>query len=307
MMKRKTISLLRITAICLVILSMLIFCVSAISTSSVKREYESVRNSFAESADKISKNIKNNENKIKKNSEELNKIKSEVDSQKSLADELNKQVGELSNYTDGKVCYLTFDDGPSEHTKQILKILKDHHAKATFFVTGVGSTRYMKDIVDSGNAIALHTYCHDYSSIYKSTDAYFNDLKRIHDLVQKETGVDSRVIRFPGGSSNLVSQNYCDGIMTKLTREVEERGYAYFDWNVDSTDASGNNVPVDILVRNAVDYATMSRINILMHDTDAKKTTVKALPKIIDELNKKGYTFEVLTEDTTGFHHAVNN
>ncbi len=306
-MQRKKLSSVRLIAICLVVISVIVFSVSAIGASATKREYKSTENGFDKTVEEISEKIENNKKKIDENNQKLNKLKSEIDAENSEADRLNEEVGRLSDYSDGKVCYLTFDDGPSAHTKEILKVLSEHNAKATFFVTGVGETKYMKDIVDSGNTIALHTYSHDYAKIYSSTDAYFDDLNKIHDLVKKETGVDSNIIRFPGGSSNVISKKYSSGIMTKLSDMVEEKGYAYFDWNVDSTDASGNNVAVEKLIKNSVESANMSRICILMHDTDAKKTTLEALPKIIDQLREKGYSFNVLTEDSKGFHHAINN
>src|SRR5699024_1940945 len=97
----------------------------------------------------------------------------------------------------------------------------------------------------------LHTYTHDYKTVYSSEEAYFEDLGRISDMVKEVTGDESHIIRFPGGGSNTVSAKYSPGLMTTLTRKVQEMGYQYFDWNCDSTDASGNNVPVEKLVENA--------------------------------------------------------
>ena len=94
--------------------------------------------------------------------------------------------------------------------------------------------------------------------------------------------------------------------MTKLTKKVQEKGYQYFDWNCDSTDASGNNVPVDKLIKNATSCSSQ-HINILMHDTDAKDTTVEALPKIIEHYRAAGYTFKGITVDSYSAHHGVNN
>ncbi|WP_288162231.1 polysaccharide deacetylase family protein [Dubosiella newyorkensis] len=145
-----------------------------------------------------------------------------------------------------KVVYLTFDDGPSENTAKILDILDKYNAKATFFVTGNHPeyNKYMKRAAKEGHTIGLHTYTHNYSQLYSSEEAYFDDLQQISDMVEDVTGKKSKVIRFPGGSSNMISANYVDGLMTTLTQKVQEQGYQYFDWNVDSTDASGNGVPV---------------------------------------------------------------
>lgn len=207
-----------------------------------------------------------------------------------------------------KVVYLTFDDGPSENTLKILKILKKYKAKATFFVTGNGKIEYMKNIVNNGHTIALHTYSHDYESIYSSTTAYFNDLNKISKLVYDKTGVDAKVIRFPGGSSNTISANYSDGIMTRLTGMVEDIGYEYFDWNVNSGDADGNNVsPAKIIQNIKSESKDKERCVVLMHDTKAKSTTVKALDSICAYYKRKGYEFAALTTESVECHQTVNN
>ncbi len=219
-----------------------------------------------------------------------------------------KIVVKKNEELDQKIVYLTFDDGPSENTGKILDILEEYNAKATFFVTGNNQKydKLIKRAYDEGHAIGLHTYSHDYKKVYASEKAYFEDLKKISDLVEKITGEKSHIIRFPGGSSNTVSAEYTKGLMTLLTKKVQEKGYQYFDWNCDSTDASGNNVPVEQLVKNATSCSSQ-HINILMHDTDAKDTTVKALPKIIKYYREKGYTFKAITVDSYSAHHSVNN
>lgn len=207
-----------------------------------------------------------------------------------------------------KVVYLTFDDGPSENTGEILDILKEKNAKATFFVTGNNQEHddMIKRAFSEGHSIGLHTYTHDYATVYASEDAYFADLQKVSDLVESITGTKSMIIRFPGGSSNTVSAKYVKGLMTTLTKAVRDQGYQYFDWNCDSTDASGNNVPVEKLVSNATS-CTANHVDILMHDTDAKDTTVQALPQIIDYYRSQGYTFKGLTVDSVAAHHGVNN
>lgn len=207
-----------------------------------------------------------------------------------------------------KVVYLTFDDGPSENTEEILDILDKYNVKATFFVTG-NHPEYndmLERAYEEGHSIGLHTYSHDYSSVYSSVDAYFEDLEKISDMVKDITGEESKLIRFPGGSSNLISANYTEGIMSELTEKVQEKGYQYFDWNLDSSDASGNNVSVDQLVK----YSTASDeqyINILLHDSAAKDTTIEALPKIIKYYKDKGYIFLGLDTSSYAPHHKVVN
>ena len=151
-----------------------------------------------------------------------------------------------------------------------------------------------------------NTYTHDYATVYASEQAYFDDLQKVSDLVEKITGEKSTLIRFPGGSSNTVSADYVQGLMTTLTKAVHEKGYEYFDWNCDSTDASGNNVAVSKLVQNAT-LCSADHVTILMHDTDAKDTTVEALPQIIEYYRGQGYSFKGLTKDSVAAHHRVNN
>lgn len=207
-----------------------------------------------------------------------------------------------------KICYLTFDDGPSSVTESILQTLKDNDVKATFFVTGANPDYYpvMKEITDDGHTIALHTFSHNYDSIYASEEAYFADLQQISDLVKSETGVTSKIIRFPGGASNMVSA-FNPGIMSRLVNQVEQKGYAYFDWNADSGDASGNDVDPAVLVENSKAAIGPDEVVLLLHDSPTKSTTEQALPEIIKAYRDAGYEFHALEQDTEPVHHSVNN
>ena len=216
----------------------------------------------------------------------------------------------LTAANDGyKTCYLTFDDGPSENTLKILEILKRGNAKATFFVIHSKQENYLKNITAGGHAIGVHSYTHNYSAIYKSTNAYFNDFNQMRTSIQNITGQQVNIFRFPGGSSNAVSKKYCNGIMTRLVKEVPQKGYSYFDWNVDSGDADKNKVPKEKLITNIVNRTKgLGDICVLMHDAAAKTTTVEALPYIISYLRSQGYRFEALSKDSPTFHHSrLNN
>lgn len=215
-----------------------------------------------------------------------------------------------------KVCYLTFDDGPSTAvTTRILETLDKYNAKATFFVAN-GSKSMLTKIKDGGHAIGLHTDTHDYD-IYKSKEAYFKDLNAISDKVYAAVGIRSKIIRFPGGSSNTVSKSRCKGIMSVLVEEVERQGYAYFDWNVDSNDANSSKMevidgkkrtPKATIVNSVLNSAKgKDKICVLMHDIAVKTTTADALPEIIEGLRDMGYRFEALTTSSPVFHMKVNN
>ena len=202
--------------------------------------------------------------------------------------------------------YLTFDDGPNEGTTNvILDVLKEQGVKATFFVTCNGPDYLIKRIYDEGHTVALHTATHDYSYVYSSVDNYFNDLNRVSNRVKNITGIESKIIRFPGGSSNTVSRRYQNGIMTTLTSMVLDKGYRYFDWNVDAMDASSARSSSDVYY-NVINNLSMNRANVvLMHDT--KGITRDALRNIIKTASSQGYTFSRIEMDTYMVRHGVNN
>lgn len=219
---------------------------------------------------------------------------------------VSSETGITKPVTKPKVAYLTFDDGPSENTIKILNILDKYNVKATFFVIyHKGMEKQYKEIVNRGHTIALHSYTHNYKKIYSSEDAYFADLKKIGNYIKSVTGTESKITRFPGGSSNTISNKYSKGIMKNLKKEVLEQGYIYHDWNVDSCDAQDNNIPVETLLENIKGSLTKYRqANILMHDTGkAKQTTVDALPQIIEYVQAQGYDIQPITEDSAAIRH----
>lgn len=205
--------------------------------------------------------------------------------------------------------YLTFDDGPSYLTADILDILKEEGVKATFFIEGIYGDDYgylMQRIVDEGHTIAIHCYTHDYSVVYRSPSAYFNDLYAAKNIVANLTGVDSRILRFPGGSSNTVSRNYSPGIMTYLTQEVQNRGFHYFDWNVSSGDTAKIGAGG---VYNSVVAGLDGKpvLVVLMHDRSGNEQTRDALWSIIQYGKSNGYAFDRIRMSTPQIHHSVAN
>lgn len=249
-------------------------------------------------------------NKLNNKISELNKqiaLKKEKQQQQK---ETQKQKEPQQQQPSGgpKTIYLTFDDGPSPNTPKILKILSDNGVKATFFVKNGGKyNHYMKDIVDQGHTIALHTYTHDYAAVYSSDEAYFNDLQKISDLVYSETGVRSKFIRFPGGASNTVSRKYSKGIMSRITKEVENCGYRYYDWNVTSGDANSKPLNASEILDNCKKLPKAKTAIVLMHDTAGKDSTVEALPEVIAYYKSIGCLFGVIDSNTYEVHQRVNN
>lgn len=207
-----------------------------------------------------------------------------------------------------KVVYLTIDDGPSENTQAVLDILDEYGCKATFFVVGHNSDYFpmIKEAYDRGHTIGLHTYTHDYATIYSSQQAYFDDLEAIGDVVKDQIGYVPCFIRFPGGSSNGISAEYSQGIMTALVDEVQARGYQYYDWNVSSGDGADHTVG-DLVYFATEEAPEYENIVLLMHDSATKQTSVEALPDIIEYYQARGYTFEAIDRTTIVPHHGTNN
>lgn len=216
------------------------------------------------------------------------------------------QTAGTTEQTDEKVVYLTLDDGPSELTPKVLEILDRYQAKATFFITNQNPeyAYLIKEAYDKGHTIGLHTYSHDYQTVYASVDAYFSDLEAIGKVAEEQIGYVPCFIRFPGGSSNTISANYTSGIMTTLAKEVQNRGYQYYDWNASSGD--GSVQPVENLIANAKNCSE-NNIVLLSHDANGKETTIEALPAIIEYYQSQGYVFKALDRESYAPHHGINN
>ena len=202
--------------------------------------------------------------------------------------------------------YLTFDDGPSSNTDQILDILKEYDVKATFFVVGKTDERSVKAyqrIVEEGHTLAMHSYSHKYDEIYESKEAFAKDLNSLQEYLYETTGVWPRIYRFPGGSSNTVSK--VD--MQELIEYLTDIGITYFDWNVASGDAVSRTLPADTIVDNCLSGIEKQKESvILMHDASNKGTTVEALPRIIEAIKERGDA-EILpiTDETVPVQHIA--
>lgn len=194
---------------------------------------------------------------------------------------------------DSKVVYLTFDDGPSKLTMPLLDVLDKYKVKATFFVIGKTdeqSVKDMKEIVNRGHAIGVHSYTHVYTQVYQSPASFLTDFAKMHDLILNATGVDTHIYRFPGGSVN----SYNRKIAKTITTEMNRRGYVYFDWNVSSGDAQGGASAESIYNETIKGVHGHRQSVILFHNTNAKQNTLSQIPKIIETLQKEGYRFATL-------------
>ncbi len=200
--------------------------------------------------------------------------------------------------------YLTFDDGPSAYTQDILDILEEYGVKATFFIVGregAQAEETLEKIVEAGHTLGMHSYTHDYDEIYASVDNFAADLEQVQDFLYDATGVKSTVYRFPGGSSNTVS----DIDMSEFAMYLDSQGVRFFDWNISSGDGGSFLVPVETLIENCT--ATIKNHEtsvVLMHDVAGKTTTREALPKIIETIQAMDDTAILpITNDTPVIQH----
>ena len=256
--------------------------------------------------EKLKQNNKDIINKIKEENRKSKNIDNILKENKAKREQLEKKVYEKESSISGKIIYLTFDDGPSIYTNEILNILDKYKIKATFFVVCSNNLEeYTKKYIEKGHTIGLHSCTHKYSNIYSSEESYFNDLNYLSSLVENYTGYKSKYIRFPGGSSNTVSR-FNRGIMTKLSNKLKENGYKYFDWNIDSNDAAGaNSNQIYSNVIGALENNNRNISMVLMHDT--KSSTKDALDSIIKDALQMGYTFANINDYTPEVHHGINN
>ncbi|MCR5213092.1 MAG: polysaccharide deacetylase [Eubacterium sp.] len=220
---------------------------------------------------------------------------------------VDEEIQESNIEKNGKTVYLTFDDGPSDHTDEILDILDEYGVKATFFVVEEDGrhAKELKEIADRGHTIGIHSKSHIYSEIYADIDSFKADVEGVHDWVLSVTGIDTRYYRFPGGSSNNVSQVSIGECIEYLKSE----GYEYYDWNAMSKDAENYYLTADELTENAMTFIRANEGDsiVLLHDLDEHYTSVESLPGLIEQLTQEGYSFDQIDDDTYPFHHYISS
>ena len=222
----------------------------------------------------------------------------------SMQDENSVVEQEIKDESAEKKVYLTFDDGPSVYTDEILDILKRYGVKATFFVCGTGDSdenlrHVYKRIVDEGHSIGMHSYSHVYSTVYGDLDLFQYDLDKIRNLIYNETGVAPKLYRFPGGSGNTIASLPMDRYISVLYSQ----GMEYYDWNVYGGDSSGNALSPSRIAGNTLDGVDRrDTAVILLHDTGSRRNTVLALPAIIEGLQGRGLTLCPIDDETPPLH-----
>lgn len=204
-----------------------------------------------------------------------------------------------SGEADGKVVYLSFDDGPSVMTAEILDVLKEKNVPATFFVIGATTERgkmLYQRIVDEGHALGIHSYSHRYGEIYASADAYLKDFNRLSDHLESIVGVRPSIFRFPGGSNN---KHASKEVLKEIKTRMEKAGNVWFDWNAIAKDDKSKATPAQKMFDNIVKSAgEKEKILILMHDDALRTTAPECIRMLVDYYTGLGYRFEKLTPET---------
>lgn len=204
--------------------------------------------------------------------------------------------------------YLTFDDGPSDRTDEILKVLAEKNVKATFFVTGKSDEKdfeRMRRILEEGHTLGMHSYSHDYTKVYASVEGFLEEFHNNFLQIYDATGVAPTVFRCPGGSIN----GYDGGFYQEIISEMIRRGFVPFDWNISSEDAVTTHIqPANVLTNNVVRGAKGKvRGFVLFHDSEMKTSTPLALGPTIDRLREMGFEFSAITPDTMPVLYNYHN
>ena len=205
-----------------------------------------------------------------------------------------------------RFCYLTFDGGPSERTKEIVQILNRNNVKATFFVFGENDLSYTWDLVNAGHKVGILSDTKDIVKLYSTDENYINDLNSIYQKLYFNTSEKPLLIRFPGGSGNTITNDINKGIMTRAKDYAQSLKLTYFDWNVDSGDIL--DISKDEIVNNVLsNIGDEKNICILFHDEDRNVMTVEALPEIIAALRRLGFEFKYLSSYSHTFRQQIVN
>lgn len=227
------------------------------------------------------------ETEAKREKETLPPLASGMNDEENLA-----EAGDLHKV------YLTFDSEPSQYTADILDILAEYDVKATFFVSGRADEEAQalyRRIVEEGHTLGMHSYSNKYNVIYQSKEAFQEDYQMLRDYLYEITGVECRYYRFPGGSSNQIS----NVPMNELIRYLNEQQAVYFDWNVSAGDAASAAYTADEIVTNVTEDVVKYKTSVvLLHDASNKSATVEALAPLIAALQDMDAQILPIDEDT---------
>lgn len=270
------------------IIFILFFILIAIAILILYKNYEETKKSYAE-YETYKKQL---EELIEKEQQEIEAKRKEK--LPNLTEEGKENIKHIYS-SDTKRAFITFDDGPSNNTNQILDILKEKDVKGTFFVLGTNVENkpdIVKRMYTEGHFIGNHGYSHVYSSIYQSPETVLEEYNKCNQAIANAIGeseYNSHLFRFPGG---FVGGKY-EEIKKQAKELLLQNNIVHVDWNALNGDAETSKPTVEFELQRIIETTQgKNSIVILMHDAAAKGTTVEALPQIIDYLKEQGYEFK---------------
>ena len=265
-------------------------------------ELQTVRKEAGESRDSKEPDTGQEETKDDKKTPDDKKIQDNKESGREDKEDAKETAAQAAA---AHKVYLTFDDGPSNHTQDILDILDEYGVKATFFVVGDNAANkdILNRIVEGGHTLGMHSCSHKYGELYASVENFAEDFVRQRDFLYETVGVNCTLYRFPGGSSNTVKSRTIE--MAEFARYLDEQKTRFFDWNISSGDGGSVVLPVETLLENCTaNVGRYSTAVILMHDTAIKTTTVEAMPAIIETIQSMEDTVILpITDETPLIQH----
>ncbi|OWZ84895.1 polysaccharide deacetylase family protein [Natranaerobius trueperi] len=211
------------------------------------------------------------------------------DEEKSI-DKIGESLEPLPETSNDQIVYLTFDDGPSNLTPQVLDLLDQYDAEATFFVIGraaKNNPHILQRIHNEGHRIGNHSYTHDYDKVYDSPESFEEELIKTEEIIKDIIGKETTIFRPPGGSYPH---------LTDEMREVlNEHGYKVYNWSVSSGDTAIPTPKPQTIKHNVLEGVnTRQDPIVLLHDSPGSHNTIKALPKVLHELSFDGYNFKAI-------------
>lgn len=199
-----------------------------------------------------------------------------------------------------KAIYLTFDDGPSPEAGELLDILDQYNAKATFFMLGPhieSHPKVVERMVEEGFGIGMHGMTHNLSDVYGSKEAPLNEMTEGQGILQEVTGIHTELVRLPYGSIPYLTED--------MRQLLDQNKFSIWDWNVDSRDWELKDrrfIRHTIQEIQSLEHAGEAPV-VLLHD---KPATIKYLPELLSYLQEEGYETKVLTNEMTALTFKCN-
>lgn len=297
------------STILIIILYIIIFIGLSYFTIYYFNKYEKEKNENKQLTNRLNlittdyNNESKNQEDINNRINELNNIEENIKKEKEevfkLAKNLENKI--LSNETNYKIAYLTFDDGPYYLTNEYLKILKENKVKATFFTIGLDKDicydnnnasckETYKLIVDNGHTIANHTYSHlIHRGLYNSSLSFITEVKKQEDLIKERTGVTTNIVRFPGGSSTS------GNLKNSIIKELRNNNYGWVDWS--ALDGDGGYLTSTTVAWNNFTNSINENIEVVLFH-DYSNITIQILDDAIKYLKDNNYILLPLFYDS---------